>query len=233
MGGGDKWYKDPLTYIAPPIAGMKYGMRALDSGGVDASAVAAGGNPYESALAKMSMDAYGQTDPLRQNLIGQMGNLLSGGFDPQKSPLYGPMYAAARSGPEAQYGVAKENILANTPRGGGQIEALANLEGARASEVGAIPGMISNNILSDMLNKTYGVAFGNPQTSMSGLGTAAQLFGNRQAAATLAGQQQQNALYGGLGTMAGMGLGTAIAGPLGGKMGAGAGKTAGSGMTGK
>jgi hypothetical protein len=203
-------------------------------GGGDAGAGGrSGANPYETALAEIAKKLYEQTDPTRQAFLGQMGQVASGTFDPMKSPTYAPMYSSARSGVEAQYGVAKDAIMGNTPRGGGQTEALANLEGTRASEVGAIPGAISANILNDLLNKSYGVAFGAPQQSMSGLASVAGTYGNRMSMAQQSAQAQQSALYGGLGTLGGIGLGTAIGGPIGGKVGAGAGSNIGGGLGGK
>jgi len=190
-------------------------------------------SPYETTLADIAKQTFEQSDPIRQAFLSQFGSLMSGGFDPQKSPLFAPMYSSARSGLEGQYDVAKENILAGTPRGGGQVEALANLEGNRADKIGAIPGMLSTDILTDLLNKSYGMAFGAPQQSMSGLSSAAGTYSNRAGAADMAAAQQQSALYGGLGTMLGMGGGMALAGPLGGKAGAGAGKAIGSGLGGK
>ena len=237
MGGSSNPLKNPLTYINPMTAVNAFGANnasggQLFNGGGSASAAAAA-NPYEAALAEIALRGYSQTDPLRQGLLGQMGEVASGTFNPMKSPTYAPLYSAARSGAEAQYGVAKGNILGSTPRGGGQTEALANLEGVRAADVGAIPGMISSNILNDLLNKAYGTAFGAPQQSMAGLTSASQTYGNAANQSRLAAYGQQSALYGGLGTIGGMGLGTMLGGPIGGKVGAQAGQKVGTGVSGK
>jgi len=181
---------------------------------------------YENTLAQIAQDTYTQTDPLRQSLLQQMSSMLSGGFDPAKSATYAPMYASARTGTEAQYNVAKENVLGNTPRGGGQIDALANIEAARAGDVGSLPAMLSSQIMQDMMQKTYGTAFGAPQQSMAGLASAAGTYGNRMSMAQAAAAQQQSGLYGGLGQIGGMALGSMLGpgGMLGGK---GAGKSLG------
>ena len=222
MGGGGGF----LTAINP-MAGLNLlGAKKLGLTGAT-STPAPGASPYESVLANIAQETYSQTDPLRQGFLNQMISLLSGGFDPQKTPMYAPLYAAARSGPEAQYNVAKENILSGTPRGGGQTSALAGIERGRAEDVGGIPGMLSNQILQDMLQKAYGTAFNAPQQSMAGLSSASGTYGNRLSMAEMAAAQQKSSLYGGIGQMGGMALGTMLGGPLGGKTGGSAGKAIG------
>lgn len=227
MGGGGK-VMDTLKWVSPTTWIQAAGAKALTGGGGSGDP-AASPNQYETTLANIAQNTYSQTDPLRQALLGQMGNFMSGGYDPQKSPLY----AAARSGPEAQYKVAKDNVLGSTPRGGGQLGALANLESARASDVGGIPGDISAKLIEDMMSKSYGVAFGAPQQSMSGLSSVAGTFGNRQSMAQAAAQQQQNALYSGLGQMGGMAIGSMLGGPIVGAAGGSVGGKAGSSLGGK
>ena len=222
MGGGGGF----LTAINP-MAGLNlFGAKKLGLAGGTTPA-APGASPYESMLAQIAQDTYSQTDPLRQGFLQQMSSLVQGGFDPQRTAMYAPLYASARSGPEAQYNVAKENILSGTPRGGGQIDALANVESARAETIGGIPAMLSNQILQDMMQKAYGAAFNAPQQSMAGLSSASGTYGNRLSMAEAAAAQQKSSLYGGLGTIGGMALGSALGGPLGGKAGGSAGKAIG------
>lgn len=217
MGGGG------LLTAINPMAGLNlFGAKKLGLTG-GAAPAAPGASPYESVLAQIAQDTYSQTDPLRQGFLQQMSSLLDGSFDPQKTAAYAPMYAAARSGPEAQYNVAKENILGGTARGGGQTSALSGIEKARASDVGEIPGVLSSQITQDLLSKAYGTAFGAPQQSMAGLGSAAGTFGNRMSMAQQAASAQNSALFAGLGTMGGMALG----GPGGAMAGKGAGKSLG------
>jgi len=160
----------------------------------------------------MAQETYTQTDPLRSGLLAQMEGLVSGGFDPAKSPLYAPLFAAARSGPEAQYQVARDSILAGTPRGGGQVAALSDLSRARADEVGQLPAMLSNNILQDLLSKTYGAAFNAPQTSIAGMNATAGTYGNRASMSQAAAAQQNAGLFGGLGQLGGLALGGFLGG---------------------
>ena len=186
-------------------------------------------SPYEAAAAQMAQKTFDQTDPLRQSILGQMGDFMGGGFDPMKSNMYAPLYAAARSGPEAQYNVARDNVLAGTPRGGGQVDALANVESARAAQVGEIPSMLSNQIMQDLLSKSYGVAFNAPQQSMAGMSSVAGTYGNRAAMSQASAANQMSSLYSGLGMMGGMALG----GPGGAMAGKGAGQAAGKSEGGK
>jgi hypothetical protein len=163
-------------------------------------------SPYESAAAAIAQKTYDETNPLRTGLLSQMEGLVSGGFDPAKSVLYAPLFAAARTGPEAQYQVARDSILAGTPRGGGQVAALSNLAQARADEVGQLPAMLSNQVMQDLLSKTYGAAFNAPQQSMAGLSSVAGTYGNRAAMSQAAAAQQTSGLFGGLGMLGGMAL---------------------------
>lgn len=174
-------------------------------GGKGSSSVSA--SPYEESLAKMAEELYSQTSGMRGNLIGELEQVSSGQYDPTKSAMFSPMFAQAKQGVESQYGLAKENILANTARGGAQTGSLANLEMSRAGQASELPAMISQNILSDMMGKTYGVAFGTPQQSMSGLGTVASTFGQKQSQAMASDSAENAAKYQAIGLGAGGFLG--------------------------
>lgn len=184
--------------------------------GVGGKGGGGGGNaapsPYENALSNIALDQYNRTIPMRSNLIKELTNVSKGNYDPTASPVFAPIFAQGKQGIEGQYGVAKENILANLPRGGAQVQALTNLEMGRAEQAGSLPALISQDIMTDMLNKTYGAAFNTPQQSMSGLGTAASSFGQRQSQAMAANAQEQAAKYQGAGQMAAMAMKAAAAG---------------------
>ncbi len=167
-------------------------------------------SPYEAATAQIAQKTYEESTPIRTDLLAQMSNFLSGGFDPMKSPLYSPMYANARAGAESQYGRAKDAILANTPRGGGQTAALAGVESDRAGNLSNMQNAIYSNLFNDILQKTYGVAFNAPQQSMAGLGSAGNSYASRYGAANQAYSAQQknwfdlgSSIGGSMGSMAG------------------------------
>ncbi len=164
-------------------------------------------SPYEDQLSNIAKDMLTQTAPMRGNLINEMTAVSAGDYDPAKSPMFAPMFAQGKQGVESQYGLAKENILSNVPRGGAQVTALADLEQGRAEQASSLPSMISQDIMTDMLNKTYGTAFAAPQQSMSGLSSASASYGSRAAAAQQASSAQQGALFQALGFMGGMALG--------------------------
>lgn len=176
-------------------------------------------SPYEGTLANIAQEMYKKTDPMRTNLIGEMTKASEGNYDPTSSPLYAPMFAQGKQGIESQYGLAKENILSNVPRGGAQAKALTDLEMGRAEQASSLPALISQDVMTDMLNKSYGTAFAAPQQSMSGLSSASASYGNRAAAAQQSASAQQGALFQALGFMGGMALG----GPPGAAGGASAG----------
>lgn len=171
-----------------------------------------GSSPYEGELMRQSMQTFGMTAPLREQLVGSMGDFLGGGFDPKSFPAYQGLYNAARTGPEAQYKVAKENVLGGTARGGGQTQALANLEQGRAAQVGNLDAMISQDLITDLMGKSYGAAFGAPQQSLGGLGSASSSYAARQAAMAQSSGQQKGGFYGMMG-----GLGQGVGSYMGGK----------------
>ena len=148
-------------------------------------------SPYEEAAAGIANKTYAETTPVRNDLLSQMGNFLQGGYDVSKSPTFAPLYANARSGIESQYGVAKDAILAGTPRGGGQTAALAGVESDRAGNLSNTQNAIYSNLFNDILQKTYGVAFNAPQQSMAGLGQAGSSYASRYGAANQAYSAQQ------------------------------------------
>lgn len=160
-------------------------------------------SPYEDSLAAIAKELYAETTPMRKDLLGEMGKVAGGDYDPTQSSLYAPMFAQGKQSVEDQYGIAKENILANIPRGGAQVQGLTDLEMGRAEQASSLPAMISQDIMTDMLNKTYGTAFAAPQQSMSGLGTVASTFGQRQSQAMASNAQEKAAKFQGAGQVAG------------------------------
>lgn len=169
-------------------------------------------SPYEESAAQMAQQLFAQTSPLREQLVGDMGSFLQGGYNPRNLPAYQPLYAAARTGPESQYNVARENILSNTARGGGQTQALANLEQNRAVQTGNMESLITQDLLGDILGKAYGAAFQTPQVSIGGTGSAASSYAARQAALSQSQGTQKGGFYGMMG-----GLGQGAGSYLGGK----------------
>lgn len=168
-------------------------------------------SPYEATNAAIAEQTFRETDPLRQGLLADMTKFVQGGYNPKTDPRFAPMYDTAKYGAEKQYGVARENILANTPRGGGQVDALSGLESDRAAQVGQISNVITTNLINDLLAKTYGVAFNAPQQSMAGLGAAGASYAGRYGAANQAySAQQKNWMD--LGTNMGQGIGAMMGG---------------------
>lgn len=180
-------------------------------GGKGSSSPTPSSSPYEAELARQATQLYGETDPMRKQLIQQMEGLLQGG-DIKQTPMYAPLYSTARSGLETQYNAGKENILAKTPRGGGQVEALGNLESSRAGSVGSLESLISKDLISDYINKAYGMSTGAPQMSMGGLGSAGSSYAARQASMAQSEGQQKGGMYGMMG-----GLGQGVGSYMGGK----------------
>jgi hypothetical protein len=180
-------------------------------GGKSDNSTDPGSSAYETELARQAQEYFDSTSGLRDQLIGDMGNFLSGGFDPKTLPMYSGLYDTAKTGLESQYKVAKDNILSGTPRGGGQIASLTNLENSRANQVGGIDSNISASLIGDLMNKSYGAAFGAPAASMGGMGSASSSYAARQAAMAQASGQGKSGFYGMMGGL-GQGAGSYFGG---------------------
>lgn len=132
------------------------------------------------AQSRLAQQLITQTDPLRQDLINDAGAFIGGGRDVTGLPEF----AAFKGANEAQFGVARDAIIANTQEGGGLTAALAGLEGDRASNQASFTGALA----SDEVNRALQLAtFGAAQGSQ-GLGSAGFLQGQRAL-----GESQANA----------------------------------------
>lgn len=162
---------------------------------------------FENILSGMAQQYYGQTQPLRTQMLQQYGDVMSGNYDYQNSPTYAPLFSIAKQGIDKAYVPARENILSNTAPGGGQTAALGALERDRARQMGMVSPTIVSDLSGDLMNKGYGAAFLSPQQSMSGMGSAAASYAGRFGA--VAGQQGASKMAGGqaLGGL-GQGLGS-------------------------
>jgi hypothetical protein len=107
-----------------------------------------------------------------------------------------PMFAGTREGLESQFDVARENILSRTgSRGGALQQALADVEIGRATSIGGLGADIAEKesaLKRELFGQAQGLAFGTPQQSMAGLGSAGNLFSSlaQQSAAQQAAQQR-------------------------------------------
>jgi hypothetical protein len=120
---------------------------------------------YQSDVLSQQMlqDLFNQTAPIRQAMFTDWNQLLSG----QPSTYMNTAFGSLRGPVEQQYATAKENVLANTPRGGGLFDQLTNVETARAQNLSDILG----RLYIESLNKAYGAAWNAPTTTISGLQT--------------------------------------------------------------
>lgn len=131
-----------------------------------------------------------------------------------------PTYAAFRDSTDRTFRQARESTTARLPGGGALLEALAGIEGQKASTLTQGAGQIYENELARALSLATGTA----PTALGGLGQAA--LAQAQAAASEA--QQSAAKAGGLGTAVGGIAGMMIGGPAGAQAGAAIGGAAGT-----
>lgn len=149
--------------------------------------------PKSSKIAaEIQRDLYNRTSGIRTNVLDELTNASMGGWNPSESPMWGP----ARGVIEDQYGVAKDNIMANLPKGGQLNEGLMDLDTSRARSLGDLAGQIG----SDYWNKSYGLASGVPQQASSTLG----MLGSQQM------QAEAQATAGKAGMMGDLGLAAAM-----------------------
>lgn len=160
-----------------PVVGT--GLGAALGGGLgsalsDSKDYTPGATPQEKALSQIALANWNQTDPLRQTMLGGLQKTMAG-----QTPIYSlPQYAPMRAATEAQYRTARNNTIGSVPEGGALARALANLESNRAQTLSAMGG----DLLQDAINKSYGVAFQAPQTSLSGLSSSGAMAAQRQQA---------------------------------------------------
>jgi len=221
-------------------------------------------NPWTERLGDYSTQLMESTSPLRETIQNKYFEpFLEGNYNPETMPGFAPQYDLLRGSLEGQYGKARENILASTPRGGAMTNALAGLEYQRARDTGLGTSQLSSNIIGDLWNKANDTAWKTaPGLALGGLGTAggtyqtgvnASLMGDletnkanlasataianqamqAQAAQNQAETQSKGAGMGGLGAGLGSLLGMAMAPFSGGTSLLGAGISGLGGMMGK
>jgi len=128
------------------------------------------------AQAKLANQLVSETAPIRRNLIGDANQFLQGGHDVTQLPEF----AAFKGSSEAQFGRARDNIIANTPEGGGLSSALGNLELGRAGNQANFTGALAG----DEVNRALQLAtFGTAQGSAGLAGASATAAGRAQAEA--------------------------------------------------
>jgi hypothetical protein len=180
-------------------------------GGGKSGSAGSTANAASEKLANLSEQLFNEGSTVRGQIQDMGSKIMSGEYSPRTLPAYAPLYAESKKGLEAQYGNARNSILSNTPAGGALYSALANNENQRASSIGSAADTLTSGLVSDILNKSIGGAYGSVGSATSGLSSAGQISSNLNAS--------DNALTGsmgqGLGSLLGYGLGSGSLGSLG------------------
>lgn len=134
---------------------------------------------YEDALSQVANEYYRNTAPLREEFLKQGMGVLQGTQPAETLPGVQGLLGSVRPGIESQYNVARDNILASTPKGGGLTQALTNLESSRAGNLSEARTQILSDAVNKWLAQTYGGAFGAPGQAMQGLTGAAGSYASR------------------------------------------------------
>lgn len=123
-----------------------------------------GGDTSSSkALEQIAEDLFKETRGLRAGTIERLEDTLGGEFPA------GPVFEGQKLTTEQAFDRARESVISQTPAGGALTGALTDVETARA---GTLAG-ITTDIFQRDLQAAQGAAFGAPQISIAGLGSAA------------------------------------------------------------
>ena len=150
---------------------------------------------FADAQGQLAVDLFNQTDPLRQLLLGQSQNFLSGGADVTQTPMYQDLQLQTGT----NFNQAKDNMIARFAPGGGLVDALAGLEGDRAATLSSGAAGIHES----ELNRALALGTGATGLALGSLGQAGQI----QAQKAQAKADEKGGVAGGLGAAAGGYLG--------------------------
>lgn len=157
------------------------------------------GVPANWTLDQIASNLFQQTDPLRQDLIGQSADFLSGGMDPMATPEF----AAIRSYADQQANQARNSILETMPSGGTLLDKLADVDIGKARTLtDAAAGIYGDN-----LSRAMSLATGGTQSAISARAGADQLIAAREQADATREAGEKNALGSSIGAGAGLYLG--------------------------
>ena len=123
--------------------------------GKSSSAQKSAGRAAE-AQSDLAQQLISQSDPTRNLLFKSANDFLRGGnvFDL-------PQFAAVKDSVESQFSRARDSVIGNTATGGGLTDALASLEGDRASALAEGAGALADSETNRALQlATFGAAQG-------------------------------------------------------------------------
>lgn len=160
-------------------------------------------NRAQDAQAQVARMMYDVSRPVVAGLGTTFENFLSAEGDMRKDPIFQNQYGAMRNDIEDQYGVAKQNIIANTPGGGGLAANLAGLENQRARSLGLGAAGLANDLYNQQMSRAFAFGTGTAPVALGGFGNLASTAGGLQAAQA----QQAGSTAQGLGYAAGQYLG--------------------------
>lgn len=158
-----------------------------------------------------------QTEPFRQGLMADYGQLRSEDFDPTNLPGYKQAFGLQKQSLESQYQQARRNLMGSVPQGGNLAGALTGLEANRATQMGAMPAATALPIMQDIRQRAENAGFQMPSTTLGGMTGLAGSLQNAQAMTQNAALQAQsnqyaadqsiyNAALGGIGSGIGKGI---------------------------
>lgn len=130
---------------------------------------------------------FGNSKPIAESLSGRYQNFLNGNLDVTGTP----QFAAMKSAADAQFGRARDNIIANAAPGGALTSALADLETNRALGLTQGAGTIAENEMA----RAFGLGTNQTPVALQGYGSIA----NTGAYTSAARAQQQGQAMQGLG----------------------------------
>lgn len=104
-------------------------------------------------------------------------------FNPASVPGYDAMFRMSREGIGGQYDLARDAILAGTPRGGAQVQGLTDVEIGRAKDVSGTQNALTASIIDQLFTGGQAAVSGGATGSLQGLSSAGAMAAQRQQAA--------------------------------------------------
>lgn len=133
-----------------------------------------GDNPSLQALYQQALNMEGLGNNAYNSLWSKFYDpFLTGDYDASKSSYFKSMYDTMRNTYEGSYNTAKDELIANTPRGGATTDALAKLGFERAKTIGQATSKLNTDIWDKLWTGVNAMAKDTSTMAMGGLGSAA------------------------------------------------------------
>lgn len=136
---------------------------------------------FENILEQWAREMYSQGGPLRDAFLKRGMGLMNGTQNVTDLPEYATLVNAADRQLGDQYGMARDQIVENTPVGASGVmqRGLQNAALGQAEQKGAIANQIASQLMQQYLGGAIDQAFGGQNVALGGIGAGADTFAKR------------------------------------------------------